>query len=286
MIIKDKIKGIIGSALIKFMPREVNSIKQGSFSLSEKEKNVFSRLIRFRLAQRAIEKNDYETLSTYHKNFWSGKNAKSFHDNTTERFNAVFLKYNIDVIEVLEKLLKKERSIDTLCEIGTGSGQVLLYLSNRLPGIKRFVGIDLCKEKVEELNKVNQDARIEFICQNALSWIKEQGTKNTIFLTNMGVLEYFTQNEVEDLVGHIAAQLHPSFFVAIEPVAVEHDLKREHKSQCFGGEYSFSHNYPYLFETSGFSIKFLNEIDIFPYRILRICAVSEDMPEDKATSLL
>lgn len=278
MLIKEKLKGFIGSVLMTCMPWEVRNIKNESFSISmTKKQTIFNRLIRFSLARRAIEKKDYETLSAYHKNFWSGKNAKLFYDNTTERFNSVFLKFNLDVIEELEQLLKKEPSIHTVCEIGPGSGQVLFYLSNRLSGIKRFVGIDLCKEKVEELNKVNQDTKIEFICQNALSWIKEYGTKNTVFLTNLGVLEYFTQNEVEDLIDHIATRLHPSIFVAIEPVAVDHDLKQENESKCFGGEYSFSHNYPHIFKTSGFSIKFLNEIDISNYRILRLCAVSEDV---------
>ncbi|MFT5701026.1 MAG: SAM-dependent methyltransferase [Desulforhopalus sp.] len=272
--IKDRIKNLIGGLFIIVLPQKAQAIAQEGFTLSTHKRSIIDRMIVFRMVQDKLTKNDFNALSTYHFNFWSSNNATSFHNNTTDRFKSIFLKHNTDVIDAMENILRHEKSIDTLCEIGTGSGQVLFYLSNRLPGIKKFIGLDLSKNQINKLNISNTEPKIDFICENALSWIKNYGSKNTIFLTNMGVFEYFTQNDIEILLEHISTNLAPCIIVIIEPLAPDHDLKLQTTSKCFGGEYSFSHNYPYMFNNAGFNITYLKEKNIQSHRIIKLCAMT------------
>ena len=261
--------------LIKMMPDVTEKVVNESFTLNmNKGRHIINHLIRFGLAQNAISKKDYDKISNYHRSFWAGRGAKEFYENTRERFDDVFLMYYTDVINELENLLEVKRYFHTLCEIGTGSGQVISYLAERLPGIERFIGIDLCKEQIDENKIVYGNTNLEFANHSALSWIEEYGKQNSVFLTNNGVLEYFTQRELEKMVGYISRNLSPSIFIAIEPLAIDHDLERDYKSHPYGNEFSFSHNYPHIFSEAGFSIEYQKEIRVIGYRMLKICALS------------
>lgn len=99
---------------------------------------------------------------------------------------------------------------------------------------------------------------MQFVAADAGEWIPKNGQRNTIYLTSRGVLEYFTEQDLLDLLSTIS-NMGNSIFVAIEPVGLDHDLDINPHSRLYGGEKSFSHNYKVLFPKAGFSIEYLSE---------------------------
>ncbi len=141
-------------------------------------------------------------------------------------------------------------------EIGCGDGQVVNYLSTRLKPIDQFVGIDINERVILSNGMEYKNPKLHFVCANANDWIAHNSCPGSIFFTNGGVLEYFTERELIGLFSKIAVELRPSLFAIVEPFAHDFDLESEKASRPFGVEWSFSHNYPQLFTTSGLTIRY------------------------------
>jgi tRNA G46 methylase TrmB len=61
----------------------------------------------------------------------------------------MFMRHDIQVIRELEKHLGSHPQLNSLYEIGCGSGQLLHFLSEFLPSIDEFHGIDLGENQIE-----------------------------------------------------------------------------------------------------------------------------------------
>ena len=81
-----------------------------------------------------------------------------------------------------------------------------------------------------------------------------------IFISNGGVLEYFSAKQIAKLLKIIAGDLKPSAFAFIEPLAMKYNLETEIDSRPYGTEWSFSHNYKQLLESYGFNICYQHEM--------------------------
>ncbi len=139
-------------------------------------------------------------------------------------------------------------------EIGTGNGKVLEYLSSEFPKIEKFIGIDLSQAQIEINKKQYQkNSKLEFVASDAYEWVKENGQSNTVFVTNGGVLEYFTEERLQLFLKEIY-KLGKIYFVAIEPNSIEHNFEANPNTETYGNERSFSHNYPKLFKNAGFGL--------------------------------
>lgn len=139
-------------------------------------------------------------------------------------------------------------------EIGTGNGDVLNYLSSEFPNINRFIDIDLCQDQIALNNKKYKDnKRLDFIASDAFDWIQTNGHDKTVFVTSRGVLEYFKESQLQELLNTIY-NLGPTMFIAIEPNGADHNFETNPNSELYGHEPSFSHNYPHLFKNAGFNI--------------------------------
>ncbi len=211
-------------------------------------------LMRDVMLKRAERRKDYETLAKFQKAYWVNQ-GEDFFARTDDSFETAFLPDCAFIFDILkEKLAQSPERFKTLVEIGTGNGKVLNFLSNEFPEIERLVGIDLSASQIE-MNEKNYESnkRLEFVATDGLEWVKRNGGGNMIFVTSRGVLEYFTEERLQNFF-HRLNGLGKTIFVAIEPNGVDHDFNINPGSQPYGHERSFSHNYAAMFKKAGFDL--------------------------------
>jgi hypothetical protein len=248
-----RIKIIIGHFLVKLLPKKAKRLSEKGVTLNFKL-NRIERLMKDAILYRTERQFDYENLAELHKNNWINQ-GEHFFEITDNRFEDEFLPDASFIFDVLkEHLSTKEHSFTTLIEIGTGNGSVLNYLSDKFPELKRLVGIDLSKEQVAINNqKYNENTRMEFVASDGYDWVVNHAKGDTIFVTYGGVLEYFTEKRLSEFL-QVVHRLGKTIFLAIEPVALDHDFTVNPNTQLYGMERSFSHNYPKLFKDAGFKL--------------------------------
>ena len=193
--------------------------------------------------------------------YW-GHEATNFHEGWKDRFERLFLKHDVQVIDELEAVIASYDEADrpiALYEIGCGGGQVLNYLCGRLKGVEKFVGIDLGEDQITSNMQTYDDPKIAFHTADAVDWIPANAAPKSVVLTNGGVLEYFLREEVEALFASVGNDLKPATIVLIETIGSNHDLEASDDSFIYGRELSFSHNYPALLRKAGFEIRHQSE---------------------------
>ena len=273
--VKKKLKSIIGLILSYiFIKRRKELIKNG-FSIPSFGYQLYpiiDRLIKDGIIYKYEKSDNIQALSKFHKNYWQGEKSKFFFTSYNSRFEDVFLKNYMPIIDWLECFIKKHE-INNLIEIGTGNGKLVNYLSKRLTTINSFIGIDLNEAQIDKNKENYTDENVKFYSCNAIDWLRLNGTKNTVLVTNSGVLEYFSSNEVEELIEFAKNELSPIVFLIVEPLAIDFDLFSETKSRTFGYEQSFSHNYPKLFQKHNYSLEFQMESNAENARMLLLASV-------------
>lgn len=249
---------IIGNFLILLLPKKAKKLSENRITLVHMNKqklNVAERLMRFALVEKLEPIEDHKKIADLNRKFWENKKAVELFLETEDKFKTDFLPNSTFIFDLLkEKLSNQPEKFNTLVEIGTGNGDILNYLSSKLPQINRFIGIDLSAHQIElNTKKFKNNQKLEFVTADVCDWIKLHGHKNMIFVTYSGVLEYFLENQLQDFlidVNHLGEVI----FVAIEPNSAGHNFDENPNTQIYGNEPSFSHNYPKLFENAGFSL--------------------------------
>jgi len=260
-MIKNKIKFFLGSLFITLQPKKAAQLSKNGITISLRNNlTIKERLMRYALLKRAEKNKDFDSLAEFHHNYWS-KKGKDYFDHTDDILETFFKPYCTPILRYLENMLMHQNEdFDTIVEIGTGNGDALNYLSLKFPKIDRFIGIDLSSAQVElNKRKFHENLRLEFVVSDGSEWIKSHGESNTIFITSRGVLEYFTQQQLQDLLKELK-NLGNTIFIAIEPIAADHDFSANPNSMVFGSESSFSHNYMMLFKNAGFNIWFNDKV--------------------------
>ncbi|SDS37238.1 Methyltransferase domain-containing protein [Maribacter dokdonensis] len=259
---KRQLKELTGAILVQLQCKKAESIiKKGiSFNVGN-ELNFNERLMRAALLKQAEKNEDFNLLANYHKNFWKHTGRKYFSEKGSV-LNDFFLPHCLPVFQSLKKLLEgNPEKYHTMIEIGTGNGEVLEYLSRQFPQIEKFVGIDLSTDQIEfNTKKYQQYHKLNFEAADGAEWIRKNGTDNIIVFTSGGVLEYFTQQQLNRLFRSLK-YLKNTIFIAIEPIGVDVDFTKNPNSQPYGTERSFSHNYTQLFEDTGFSLWYQSVIE-------------------------
>lgn len=222
---------------------------------NKKNMTISEILMRAALVKKLKPINDYETIRDNNRDFWVNNSATELFKETEDGFEKDFLPNCTFVFDLLKNELRHTNgSFDTVVEIGTGNGDVLNWLSREFPKVKKFIGIDLSPQQIK-MNKerYNGNVELEFIAADAYEWVKKEGKSNTLFVSSRGVLEYFIEAQLQEMLNNIS-KLGNTFFVAIEPNGGDHNFETTPKSQLYGKEPSFSHNYPLLFKNAGFTI--------------------------------
>jgi SAM-dependent methyltransferase len=246
-----------GNILLQLLPHRAQAIAQENFTLVNyadgTRRGIIDRLMREAIAHNALSQPDQTQLSQLHQDYWRGEQGALYHDQHRDKFEFVWGKFAF-ILDDLKQLLAQNPQITTLCEIGTGSGQLLDHLAHRLPQIEEFIGIDLSPDTIEANRQQYNHPKLTFLADDAKAWIEQNAQPHWVYVTFRGVLEYFTEADLRALLRSIAHEQKPAIFLAIEPVARDHDLTTEPNSRLYGDEFSFSHNYPHLFQSAGFQV--------------------------------
>jgi trans-aconitate methyltransferase len=158
-------------------------------------------------------------------------------------------------------------------EIGCGDGNALTYCAERLPSLSEVIGLDI-NAAVIARNSAEQPAggRLSFARAEARDWLIANPKPGTVVLSNGGVLEYFSRDNLDQLFQALA-QSPPAAIVLIEPVAPAHDLATQPDSFAFGHENSFSHNHAHRLRQAGFDVAFAQEMQISDVRWMLMIGV-------------
>ncbi|WP_458627028.1 class I SAM-dependent methyltransferase [Winogradskyella sp. PC D3.3] len=221
--------------------------------------SLTERLMRNAILNKVERKSDYDSLAELHKNYWVNQGADYFAAND-DSFKNHFLVDCAFIFDLLkEELRKRPDEFTQLVEIGTGSGRALEFLSSKFPEISSFIGVDLSEAQVALNNeKFKEDKKLKFVASDGFEWVKNYGRSHTIFVTSRGVLEYFTEEQLQRCLKQVN-KLGKIIFVAIEPKGIDHNFEDNPNSQPYGHERSFSHNYPQLFKNAGFNLWHLSD---------------------------
>lgn len=266
--------GAVGRLLMKVLPRQVERLEAGDFTIYLGKKNPIDYLLRAGMAQKALGDRDYQSIQNYHTRFWSSHAAYRYHEGHRSAHEDVTLLNFSSVLDNLETALAERPEIRGLCEIGCGSGDFLQHLAERFGQLERLVGLDLSPESTEANRQRNRDPRVEFVTADADRWIRDNGESHRLYVSHRGVFEYFPQASLEALLMHLATERRPNLLLAVEPVGIDFDLEKEVDSRTYGREFSFSHNYPELLGRAGFQMLCSEEVSFFDHRLMALLAES------------
>ena len=220
--------------------------------------SLIERLVLEAEIARHMAAHEEEVLVRSHKAFWSGDRALVFHGAANDRLERNFFGKHKELLENLQYFLGQGR-YERLCEIGCGSGFLTNALMERFPMLTEVVGIDLCAKQAEMNRARYSNPRLHFVAADATAWVPEHARSATIYLTYDGVLEYFTQHELEGMLRSIAGH-EPVCFALMEPIAFDYDLETEIQSRLFDSDMSLSHNYPRIFREAGFRVHWQKDL--------------------------
>ncbi|WP_394749354.1 class I SAM-dependent methyltransferase [Spongiimicrobium salis] len=255
-IIGNLLSATLGNFFVLVQPQKADELsKKGmTLMLNSSDLSIKERLMRRAILKKTEKRGNHDALASFHQNYWINKGHDFFLRNRKKQEH-IFLpdcEFIFDLLQ--EQLSKNPNSFNTLVEIGTGDGNVLQHLSTKFPQIEHFVGIDLSEVQTETNTQTyKENPKLQFVAADGFDWIKANGSANMIFVTFMGVLEYFTEQRLQQFFDMLYA-LGNIMLVAIEPNGLDHDFSKNPNSQTYGFERSFSHNYPMLLKNSGFEL--------------------------------
>jgi len=265
-------KGIIGEVFARVFPARSRAIYRRP---SSDPASAIDRGILFHLKNRAVREGRSRFLQRLHLDFWAGENGAVFSTNCDHRFQTHFLAKQKTDFEAIAHAWQTNESLRNIIEIGTCSGLLLQYLNENLDGIQSIAGIDINETQIHENQRRYANTILQFHHANGIEWVIDNAKPGTLFVTNGGVLEYFTQRDVESLFEFAATNAAPSIVYCSEPIAADFDLDQSVESTPFGEELSFSHNYPKLLTEAGFTILRTTETCCEGHRMLATLAIRQ-----------
>ena len=189
----------IGKILVSLLPADAKRLQQEGMTLIVKDNLTHKeRLMRIALLDRLEKEKNFDHLSSLHKNYWRNRGGEYF-EITDNNFETIFLPDCSFIIDELIDQLGKNHTYDRFIEIGTGNGDVLSYCSTKVSEIEEFIGIDLSPDQIQLNKQKRAQQNLKFIAADAAQWIPKHGRSNTIYLTSRGVLEYFTEADLLQL---------------------------------------------------------------------------------------
>lgn len=258
----------IGRALLMLRPR------YGRALLEHGDPESFSMTDRLMIAgwrSRATQA-DWPALSALHQRFWAGSGGARFSTDSAvaDRFEKWFLAEHIRPLDFLRGELDS-RQCPAVCEIGSGNGLALEYLSRELPQIPRFIGVDINAEATRKNARHWQhDGRLEFVNADAVEWIDTNAGADWTYFSNAGVLEYLCEDRVAELYRITAER--GGWWLITEPVYAGYDLSTETRSRPHGSEFSFCHNHAHLLTRAGWTVVENYETEVAGMRFLTLLA--------------
>ena len=254
-VFRDHPRAYVGRLLIALLPRRVLARFHEAFFSNQQSEGQIARTVRAGVNRAYYSQDEREQRRLNRERFWGGAAGAAWHEKQRQQHGGdapsdEFLRYRRPFVEQLKALLAADGRFATLCEIGTGNGLFLQYLSRELPQVQRFVGIDLNREQVARNREVFAGSALEFVGGEVDEWLASGIAGPTIFVA-AGTLECFTQAELLDLLTKIQALRVPAAMALCEPVNIDlHSVT----ASAPRGNTMYSHNYPHLLRSAGYTL--------------------------------
>lgn len=245
---------VLGGRIIRrFRPVLAAQVGEGPFS---QDWGPVAKLLRNAHLADLIDRKDHEAIHRFHQAFWASPQARSFYTSFAGRFEDVFLAHHAGIVEVISEVVQAwSDPLPRLVEIGSGDGRLLEYLSEHLPDVAEFHGVELNAEQVARCQaRLQGRPRLAFHHNDSRTWLEQHSRSGTVLLTNGGVGEYSTRGQLLALLERLRASGGPCAVAFTETIATDHCLDTERESIPYGRELAFSHHYPAIAEEAGFQV--------------------------------
>jgi len=243
--------------ILKIAPDSIkDQFKDYPFRPVKKKGFIFSLYVSALTAE-FMNKNEGER-ARLNRDMWAGNKGKVWIEGDENRRDLKFLlSTKAALIEFIDKEVNSKDPYVAFCEIGTGDGRFLEYLSSRFSQIKHLIGIDLNAGQMNENNAKYSDKNLHFLVgqtEQILDEIEQIVGQGRILFITSRTLTLFTQMELENLLQKLSkARLGQVAFALYEQNAM--DLSNNYDSVSRGSIQFYSHNYPHLFKKHGWTIQ-------------------------------
>jgi len=201
--------------------------------------------------------DEYYTLSEserklFNEQYWGGAIGTEWNRLQRTATSSETSEAKEEFVARIVDLTNSLSSVEYLVEIGTGNGELLVRLSERLKNdVRNFVGLDLSAKTIAENIYLNSKSHphIQFLRKDLFEFLSLVKHKSVIFVA-VGTFEYFTEDEVRGFL----VQLNGITNVGI---AIKDTINFDRKSNTASkprGSTAFSHNYELLLKESQFKM--------------------------------
>lgn len=252
----------LGNVIMPFLSKEAKDRYYEDFFLNRHKgiRKILRDSVRYAIDDKYYSMDELKRREMNKKVFW-GRYGKAYHNlkkdqfKDSEAFDKIFLKTRGPLVDNLAAILKREGGYGRVCEIGAGNGILLDYLSRKLTGVGKFIGLDLSEETVNRCRLDYKDnTKLEFHNLEVLEYVDRYYDEPTVFVA-YDTLRYFTAQELEDTLRRIKSKNQKIMFAIGESVfKMDFDKDFESKPLVF---IAYSHNYPHVFKKAGFDVEFL-----------------------------
>ncbi len=244
------LSGILGWMLYQVTPPQLKKACMEDFFAGQATPGPVSHLLRKEIVRKYRRLDDASKRRLNRERFWGSGPGIAWHElkrkeySDPGRFQQEFLRFRKPLADQIADLASACPEMETLCHIGTGNGLFLEHLSRRIPQIKNFVGIDICREQIEKCRRNYRGSPLRFEHTEVLDWMQGQPTGGIIFVA-VGTLQYFTPQELDEFLEAAWSRIRPAAIALSEPVniALTSAVRSEPR-----GDIGYSHPYPYLFQ--------------------------------------
>jgi hypothetical protein len=267
----------VGRFFVKLVPKSYHACVRNEFFTARGPAGVLADIIRAEMNRRQYASNcEEEIRKRSREEFWGETPGKRWHEFVKEKFSEPgaysqeFLGYRKPLVRLISELLTSTDQFHTMCEIGTGNGMFLRYLSEQFPEIRRFVGVDLNRDQIRENQETYKGQKLKFDHGEITEWVQKQCEDGTIFAGNE-TFDFFTQREFEELLQCIQDRVKPAaiaIFALVESGSLGKGVSKPR------GSLAFSHDYPYLLTRCRYQIFGLEIQRGFPYDQVSVLAVA------------
>lgn len=252
------LKGTAGRMLMTVRPDFSSEIRKSPFA---SHLPLSGRLIRNGHFMNAVKAEDHGMIRDFLRDYWASSASDEFYEGLSHRYESLFLTYHSSIVDETRKAMDSTGlAFRQMVEIGAGDGKILHHFSRCLPELPAFHGVDVNQVQVENnRDTYRRSERMFFHHADGLKWLEAHGGAGTVLVTNGGVLEYFTRQELAGLFGRMGRGNEPCVISLTESIAADHDLEKEPRTYPYGWELSLSHNYLALLKDAGFRITYVND---------------------------
>ena len=213
---------------------------------------LFRRCVRHYLVDRygASGSDPQDTPADNLRYFWGGKAGADWHQAQMKEYaenREYWAEHRRPIYARLMSILERE-SYDYVVEIGCSNGHTIEDLSRLAKGRARFVGLDINREVIEANLRRYEGSDVEYAPTSVQDFIRTTKPES-LLLVSVGVLEWFTQSELEGLLSCLTGEVPKAAIVLHEPF----DPLAGPRSEQPWGSIWFHHNYPLLLDSAGFA---------------------------------